>query len=62
MKLETIALPFVNLALTEDLGGGDVTTTSIVPPDLRGRATIVAKENGVIAGLDVAPRAPRQHG
>ena len=54
MKLETIALPFVNLALTEDLGGGDVTTIAIVPEDLRGKAIITAKQNGVIAGLDVA--------
>lgn len=54
MKLETIALPLVNLALTEDLGGGDVTTTAVVGPDVRAEAAIVAKANGVIAGLDVA--------
>jgi nicotinate-nucleotide pyrophosphorylase (carboxylating) len=54
VKLETIALPLVNLALTEDLGGGDVTTTAVVGPEVKAEATIVAKANGVIAGLDVA--------
>jgi len=31
MKLETIAGPMISLALTEDLGSGDVTTEAIVP-------------------------------
>lgn len=42
------------LALSEDVGAGDVTTNSIVPPDLSAAALIVAREEGVVAGLFVA--------
>ncbi len=42
-------------ALTEDLAGGvDVTTASTVPPAERGRADLVARTPGVVAGLAVA--------
>ena len=44
----------VQRALAEDLGPGDVTTDSLIPPDIRGLGTIVAKVPGVIAGLSVA--------
>jgi nicotinate-nucleotide pyrophosphorylase (carboxylating) len=41
-------------ALEEDIGSGDVTTTSIVPADALLHGQIVAKQAGVVAGLDVA--------
>lgn len=41
-------------ALKEDLGFGDVTTSAIVEPHLKGRAEIVAKETFVLSGVDVA--------
>jgi nicotinate-nucleotide pyrophosphorylase (carboxylating) len=41
-------------ALEEDIGTGDVTTLSIVSPESRSRAEIIAKQEGTIAGLDVA--------
>ena len=50
----------VRRALAEDLGWGDVTTEATVPPDLRGRGTIVVKSQCVLAGLDVAAEAFRQ--
>ena len=42
MRLETIALPMVRLALTEDVGGGDATTDAVVDPAARARAHIEA--------------------
>jgi nicotinate-nucleotide pyrophosphorylase (carboxylating) len=54
VKLETIALPTVKVALMEDLWGGDVTTQAVVPAGARARASIVAKANGVLAGIEVA--------
>jgi nicotinate-nucleotide pyrophosphorylase (carboxylating) len=54
VKLETIALPTVKVALMEDLWGGDVTTRAVLPEGARAAAVIVAKANGVIAGLEVA--------
>ncbi len=44
-------------ALEEDLGpGGDVTTSALVPAALRARATIVAEESLVLAGIEFAFR------
>jgi len=40
--------------LTEDIGQGDITTTLIVPPETRVEAEIIAKEVGVIAGIEEA--------
>lgn len=47
-------LDAVRRALAEDVGPGDVTTNSIVPPDATMRGRIIAKQDGVVAGLDVA--------
>ncbi len=45
----------VRLALTEDLAGGeDVTTAATVPPATRGRAGLIVRTAGVVAGLPVA--------
>lgn len=50
----------VRCALEEDLGrAGDLTTDSIVPPEARAHATIVARQAGTVAGLDVAAMAFR---
>ena len=46
--------PVIDYALNEDLGGGDITTNSLIPIDLQAKATMVAKSSGVIAGLAVA--------
>jgi nicotinate-nucleotide pyrophosphorylase (carboxylating) len=46
-------------ALSEDLGGGDVTSAATVPADARARATITQKSPGVIFGLDAAEAAFR---
>jgi len=60
VRLETIALPMVRLALTEDVGGGDATTDALVDAGARARARIVAKQEGVIAGTAVAALAFRE--
>jgi nicotinate-nucleotide pyrophosphorylase (carboxylating) len=44
----------IQRALAEDLGTGDVTTDSIVPAEASMRGQIIAKQDGVVAGLDVA--------
>jgi nicotinate-nucleotide pyrophosphorylase (carboxylating) len=41
-------------ALKEDGAFDDVTTGALVPPDLTGKAVLLAKQAGVIAGLPVA--------
>jgi nicotinate-nucleotide pyrophosphorylase (carboxylating) len=50
--------PLVRAALLEDLGGaGDLTTDAIIPAGLAARAALVAREAGVVAGLDLAKLA-----
>lgn len=44
----------VKLALAEDVGRGDITTEATVPRDKTGKAVVIAKESGVIAGIEVA--------
>ena len=52
--LQPEILDCLKRALAEDIGDGDVTTNSIVPPEANLHGHIVAKQNGIIAGLDVA--------
>jgi len=44
----------VDRAFDEDLVWGDVTTQAVIPPELRGKASIVAEASGVLAGVEVA--------
>ncbi len=44
----------VRRALLEDRADADITTETLVPPDLRGNARIIAKAEGVLAGVEVA--------
>jgi nicotinate-nucleotide pyrophosphorylase (carboxylating) len=53
MRAPEIA-PLVRAALAEDVGDGDWTTLWTVPADRRSAARIVAKEDGILAGTDVA--------
>ena len=52
--------PLVRVALLEDLGrAGDLTTNAIVRADARATTLLVARQQGVIAGLDLAGLACR---
>ena len=55
MKLQ--ADPLILQALQEDITGEDVTTNAILPEDSRGQAELLAKADGVVAGLAVFARA-----
>ena len=47
-------LDSIRRALAEDVGPGDVTTDSIIPAEALMRGEIIAKQEGVVSGLDVA--------
>ena len=47
----------VNKALDEDLGRGDITSRAIVRPGLKARGSFLAKQDLVLAGLEVADAA-----
>ena len=47
----------IEMALAEDLADGpDVTSTATIPPDHRSQLDLVARADGVVAGLEVARR------
>ena len=60
-SLPTLMLePLVRAALLEDLGrAGDVTTDAVVPKQARAETVLVARQPGVVAGLDLAALAFR---
>jgi len=59
--LPTVMLePLVRAALLEDLGrAGDITTHAVVPAQARAETALVARQPGVVAGLDLAALAFR---
>lgn len=44
----------VTIALKEDLGRGDITTRLTIPGNSRINAVIIAKEKGILCGIDIA--------
>jgi len=50
----------IKQAISEDVGPGDITTQAIIPSSQKARAIILAKENGIIAGVDSAREVFRQ--
>jgi nicotinate-nucleotide pyrophosphorylase (carboxylating) len=43
----------IRAALAEDIGSGDITSCVTIPRDRQARAHLVARTNGVLAGIDV---------
>lgn len=46
----------IDLSFAEDIGDGDHTTLSTIGPDAMGRQHLVVKEEGILAGVDIARR------
>ena len=62
MKEEYI--PFVDelieLAIREDIGDGDHSSLACIPHDQRGRMKLLVKQDGILAGVEVARRVLRR--
>ena len=46
----------IELAIAEDLGDGDITTKALIPYNQKGKASIIAKAKGIIAGTGVSKK------
>ena len=46
----------IDLALEEDTGQGDITSEALIPADLAGKASLLVKEAGILAGIEIARR------
>jgi len=44
----------ISLWFAEDIGDGDHTTLSCIPPAALGKSQLIIKENGVLAGVEIA--------
>ncbi len=47
---------FIKRSLQEDIGSGDHTSLASIPAGKQGKARLIFKENGIVAGLDLALR------
>jgi nicotinate-nucleotide pyrophosphorylase (carboxylating) len=47
---------FIDNAIREDVGDGDHTSLAIIPPTVQGKAQLIVKDEGIIAGIEVAKR------
>lgn len=45
--------PLLRQALREDIGPGDWTTKACIPSHLMGQGSVIAKQSGILAGLDI---------
>ncbi len=46
----------IDLALKEDSGHGDITSQILITPEQEGKASIISREEGILAGVDIARR------
>ena len=56
MNIDEQINKLIELALAEDIGEGDHTTLCSIPENITGKARLVIKESGVIAGVEVAQK------
>ena len=52
--IEQLKDELLELAFAEDIGDGDHTTLSTIPEDAIGKSRLIIKEDGVLAGVDMA--------
>lgn len=53
MQYENLINKLLDLGIEEDINTGDVTTESIIPESMNAVATMTAKQDGVISGLEI---------
>ena len=53
MQYENLINKLIDLGIEEDINTGDITTESIIPESTNATATMTAKQDGVISGLEI---------
>jgi nicotinate-nucleotide pyrophosphorylase (carboxylating) len=56
MQFDTYIEEFIDLAFREDIGDGDHTSLSIIPETIQGKAQLLVKQPGIIAGSTIAEK------
>ncbi len=53
-EIQPVLDNFIRIALAEDVGEGDHSSLACIPEDARGFANLLIKDDGILAGIDVA--------
>ncbi len=56
LSVDQLEDKLIDLAFAEDIGDGDHTTLCCIPEDAMGKSHLLIKENGILAGIDVAKK------
>ena len=51
----------MKMPLQEDITSEDVSTNAVMPTEVKGTVDLIAKEDGIIAGLDVYAEEPAKN-
>ena len=54
LSVEELNDRLIDLAFAEDIGDGDHTTLCCIPADAMGKSKLLIKEEGVLAGMEIA--------
>ncbi|MDD7318172.1 MAG: carboxylating nicotinate-nucleotide diphosphorylase [Prevotella sp.] len=56
LSVEELEDRLIELSFAEDIGDGDHTTLCCIPEDVVGKSRLIIKEDGILAGVEVAKR------
>jgi nicotinate-nucleotide pyrophosphorylase (carboxylating) len=56
MKFDTYIEEFIDLAIREDIGDGDHTSLATIPSNIKGKAHLLVKQEGILCGSNIAFR------
>ena len=60
LSVEELVDRLIDLSFAEDIGDGDHTTLCCIPEDAMGKSHLLIKENGILAGVEVAKEVFRR--
>ena len=56
LSVDELEDKLIELAFAEDIGDGDHTTLCCIPDDAIGKSHLLIKENGILAGVEMAKK------
>ena len=60
LSVEELTDRLIDLSFAEDIGDGDHTTLCCIPEDAMGKSRLIVKEDGILAGVEVAKEVFRR--
>ena len=60
LSVEQLVDQLIDLSFAEDIGDGDHTTLCCIPADAMGKSHLLIKEDGILAGVEVAKEVFRR--